>query len=61
MRLLFHRGSTHVQILPRHDIREFRDAGAARDFLRPLLADPLNLAAARHIYQASGFKLVSRE
>ncbi len=48
MRLLFHRGSTHVQILPRHDIREFRDAGAARDFLRPLLADPLNLAAARH-------------
>jgi hypothetical protein len=47
MRLLLHRGPTHLQVLSRHDIREFRDVGAARDFLRPLLADPLNLAAAR--------------
>ena len=44
MRLLLHRGPTHLQVLSRHDIREFRDVGAARDFLRPLLADPLNLA-----------------
>jgi hypothetical protein len=49
MRLLLHRPPTHVQFLPRHDIREFRDVGAARDFLQPLLADPLNVASARRV------------
>jgi hypothetical protein len=47
MRLLLHRGPAHLQILSRSEIREFRDIGAARDFLRPLLADPANVAAAR--------------
>lgn len=47
MRLLLHRGPTHLQILSRHEISELRDVGGARDFLRPLLADPLNAAAAR--------------
>jgi hypothetical protein len=47
MRLLLHRGPAHLQILSRSRIREFRDVGSARDFLRPLLADPMNVAAAR--------------
>lgn len=49
MRLLLHRPPTHLQILSKHEIREFRDVGSARDFLRPLLADPLNAAAARRV------------
>jgi hypothetical protein len=53
MRLLLHRPPTHVQFLSRHDIREFRDVGAARDFLQPLLADPLNVAAARRVLGAA--------
>src|SRR5437764_14401811 len=53
MRLLLHRPPTHVQFLPRHDIREFRDVGAARDFLQPLLADPMNLSAARRLLGAA--------
>ena len=53
MRLLLHRPPTHVQFLPRHDIREFRDVGAARDFLQPLLADPMNVAAARRVLGAT--------
>ena len=47
MRLLLHRGPAHLQILSRHHVQEFRDVAAARDFLAPLLRDPLNLAAAR--------------
>jgi hypothetical protein len=47
MRLLLHRGPAHLQILSRSQIREFRDIGAARDFLRPLMADPMNVAAVR--------------
>jgi hypothetical protein len=47
MRLLFHRGTAHLQIISRHHLREFRDLGAARDFLQPLLSDPRNLAVAR--------------
>jgi len=47
MRLLLHRGPAHLQILSRSDVREFRDLGTARDFLRPLLGDPTNVAAAR--------------
>jgi hypothetical protein len=47
MRLLLHRGPAHLQILSRSQIREFRDVGAARDFLRPLMADPMNVAAVR--------------
>src|ERR1041385_920124 len=53
MRLLLHRPPIHVQFLPRHDIREFRDVGAARDFLQPLLADPMNIAAARRVLGAA--------
>jgi hypothetical protein len=49
MRLLLHRGPAHLQILSRSQIREFRDIGAARDFLRPLMADPMNIAAARRM------------
>ena len=48
MRLLLHRGPAHLQIVSRHEIRELRDLGSAREFLRPLLADPMNVAAARH-------------
>jgi hypothetical protein len=53
MRLLLHRGPAHLQILSRSDVREFRDVGAARDFLRPLLGDPLNAAAARRALGAA--------
>lgn len=47
MRLFLHDGPSHVQILSRHQVREFRDVGSAADFLRPLLADPRNVAAVR--------------
>lgn len=47
MRLFLHHGSSHVQILPRSGIREFHDAAAAVEFLRPLLADARNVSAVR--------------
>ena len=47
MRLFLHDGPAHLQILSRTGVREFRDLGSARDFLRPLLADPLNVSAVR--------------
>jgi hypothetical protein len=47
MRLFLHDGAAHLQILPRTRLLEFRDVGSARDFLRPLLADPLNVTAVR--------------
>jgi hypothetical protein len=47
MRLFLHRGPAHLQILSRSHLREFRDVGTARDFLRPLLADPANVTAVR--------------
>jgi len=53
MRLFLHDGPAHLQILPRHDVREFRDAGAAREFLRPLLADPGNRAEVRGAVSAA--------
>ena len=48
MRLLLRQGAAHLQILSRHHVRELRDVAAAREFLAPLLRDPLNLAEARH-------------
>lgn len=47
MRLFLHQGSSHFQILPRSGIREFHDAAAAVEFLRPLLADARNVSAVR--------------
>jgi hypothetical protein len=47
MRLFLHDGPAHHQILPRSRVRQFRDVGAARDFLRPLLADAMNVDAVR--------------
>jgi hypothetical protein len=47
MRLFLQDGPGRLQILSRSQVREFRDAGAARELLRPLLAQPGNLAAVR--------------
>jgi hypothetical protein len=47
MRLFLHDGPSHVQLLSRREVREFRDLGAAIDFLRPLMADPRNVSAVR--------------
>jgi len=47
MHVLLHDGTAHVQIVPRSRIREFRDAGAALEFLRPLLLSARNVAAVR--------------
>lgn len=49
MRLFLRDGSSHLQILPRSFVREFRDVGAAKDFLRPLLAQGGNALAAQRI------------
>jgi hypothetical protein len=48
MRLFLQDGSGRLQILSRSHVRELRDAGAAQEFLRPLLAHPGNLAAVRN-------------
>jgi len=48
MRLFLQDGPGRLQILSRSHVREFRDAGAAKEFLRPLLAHPGNLAAVRN-------------
>ena len=47
MRLFLYDGPAHIQIVPRSGIRDFRDAAAAVEFLRPLLAQPRNVAAIR--------------
>lgn len=47
MRLFLQDGPARLQILSRSFVREFRDVGAAKDFLRPLLAHEGNLAATR--------------
>ena len=47
LRLFLHHGSSHFQILPRSGIREFHDAAAAVEFLRPLLSDARNVSAVR--------------
>jgi hypothetical protein len=47
MRLFLREGSAHLQILSRSHLREFRDIGSAQDFLRLLLADMKNIAAAQ--------------
>jgi hypothetical protein len=39
MRLFLRDGSSHLQILSPSFVREFRDVGAAKEFLRPLLSD----------------------
>ena len=47
MRLFLQDGPARLQILSRSHMREFRDVGAAREFLRPLLANEGNVAAIR--------------
>jgi hypothetical protein len=47
MRLFFQDGPARLQILSRSHVREMRDVGAAREFLRPILAQAGNRAAAR--------------
>lgn len=47
MRLFLQDGPARLQILSRSHVREFRDVGAAKEFLRPLLAHPGNRAAVR--------------
>ncbi len=47
MRLFLQDGPARLQILSRSHVREFRDVGAAKEFLRPLLAHPGNRAAIR--------------
>lgn len=47
MRLFLQDGPARLQILSRSHVREMRDVGAAREFLRPLLAQPGNRAAVR--------------
>jgi len=47
MRLFLQDGPARLQILSRSSVREFRDVGAAKDFLRPLLAKDGNAIAAR--------------
>jgi hypothetical protein len=48
MRLFLQDGPGRLQILSRSHVRELRDDGAAKEFLRPLLANPGNLAAVRN-------------
>ncbi|HYR29299.1 MAG TPA: carboxypeptidase-like regulatory domain-containing protein [Thermoanaerobaculia bacterium] len=47
MRLFLQDGPARLQILSRSHVREFRDVGAAREFLRPLLATEGNVTAIR--------------
>jgi hypothetical protein len=47
MRVFLHDGPAHLQIVSRSGIRDFRDVGAAVEFLRPLLAQPHNVTAIR--------------
>src|SRR4051812_6561078 len=47
MNVLLYDGPAHVQIVPRSRVREFRDAAAALEFLRPLMLSARNVAAVR--------------
>lgn len=47
MRLFLQDGPARLQILSRSYVREFRDVGAAREFLRPLLSTAGNVSAIR--------------
>lgn len=51
MRLFFQDSPARLQILSRSHVREMRDVGAARELLRPILAQPGNGAAARRSLQ----------
>lgn len=53
MRLFLQDGPARIQILSRSNVTEFRDVGAAREFLRPLLSNEGNVAAIR---RAIGFE-----
>jgi hypothetical protein len=48
MRLFLQDGPARLQILSRSHLREFRDVGAARDFLRPMLVHAGNRSALRN-------------
>jgi hypothetical protein len=52
MRLFLQDGPARLQILSRSHVREMRDVGAAREFLRPMLAQPGNRATARRTLMA---------
>ncbi len=51
VRLFFQDSPARLQILSRSHVREMRDVGAARELLRPILAQPGNGAAARRSLQ----------
>jgi hypothetical protein len=55
MRLFLQDGPARLQIMTRSHMREFRDVGMARDFLRPLLAHPGNVEIARQHLGAAQF------
>lgn len=60
MRLFLQDGPARLQILSRSFVREFRDVGAAKDFLRPLLAHDGNLIAARRAMGLDGGDLLDQ-
>jgi hypothetical protein len=55
MRLFLQDGPARLQILTRGHVREFRDVGMARDFLRPLLAHEGNVELVRRTLGAAQF------
>lgn len=54
MRLFLNDGPHPVQLLSRRHVRDFRDRGSARDYVRRLLGDPANAEAARRALAADG-------
>lgn len=54
VRLFLNDGPHRVQLLPRRHVREFRDEGSARDYVRRLLRDPENTAATRRALAEDG-------
>jgi hypothetical protein len=49
MRLFLQDGPAHLQIVSPSGVRTFQDTGAAVEFLRPLLTQPGNVSAIRHL------------
>ena len=54
MRLFLQDGLARVQILSRSFVREFRDVGAAREFLRPLMDHDANAETVRRAIGSEG-------
>jgi hypothetical protein len=55
MRLFLQDGPARLQLLTRGHVREFRDVGMAREFLRPLLAHEGNVESVRRTLGAAHF------